>query len=391
MTVTTSTQSRKTRLEGEESRVSTAGGKSQLARLMRLVLLLQTERFPNARDLAERCEVSTRTIYRDIEILTRAGIPVSYRQEREGYQLSRGVALPPTGVDETEALALLVLARQWKGGDGLGLFRHVWSGAVKVVQSLSPEVRERVLSAVEGFDAVSERAAIPNARQAIHETILSSLASQRQLRMWYRDARSLADECTKFSLYRLLLHERHWYLLGRSSLHRRVEVIGVPWIQRAVLTDDAYVIPPRFSLDRHLGHAWGVGRDRVRYFVWLRFSRRVAPELNDIIWHPTERRVELADGRVDLQVLVDGIDEILRWVLGFGDQVEVIAPAELSVALFRVATNVARRHRPPRTAGTVSPTARDVESGHRPAEREAGAGAAAGQGERLTLETLRLE
>src|SRR5262245_29639521 len=105
-----------------------AGGRDQLARLFRLVMLLQTERFPNARELAERCEVSRRTVYRDLELLERAGLPVRYRQEREGYQLARGAFLPPSGVGEAEALALLVLARQWKGGDGLGLLRHAWEG-----------------------------------------------------------------------------------------------------------------------------------------------------------------------------------------------------------------------------------------------------------------------
>src|SRR4051794_35530628 len=112
-----------------------ATGRAHLSRLFQIVLFLQTERFPNARELAERCEVSRRTVYRDIELLEAAGIPVRYRQDREGYHLARGFFMPPTGVDETEALALLVLARQWNVGDGLGLLRHAWGAAVKVAQT----------------------------------------------------------------------------------------------------------------------------------------------------------------------------------------------------------------------------------------------------------------
>lgn len=322
-------------------------GRVQLARLFRLVLLLQAERFPNARELAERCEVSRRTVYRDLDLLAGAGIPVRYRQEREGYQLGRGFFLPPTGVDEAEALALLVLARQWKGGDGLGLLRHAWGGAVKLVQSLAPEVRERVLAAVEPFEAPADAStALPADRQAVHDTILTALSRLRQMRVWYRDAATLDDACTKFSLYRLLLHDRHWFMVGRSTLHRKVEVIGVPWVERVVLTDDPYEIPPRFRLVRHLAQAWGVCRDRVRYRVWLRFGPGVAPELNDTRWHPSERKVELGDGRVDVHYVVDGLDEILRWVLGFGDQVEVLAPPELRSKLFGTAVALARRHRP---------------------------------------------
>ena len=139
-------------------------------------------------------------------------------------------------------------------------------------------------------------------------------------------------------------------MVGRSSLHRRVQVIGVPWVQQVVLTDDPYTIPPRFQLERFLGQAWGVDREPVRYRVWLRFSRGVAPELNDVVWHRTQRRVVLGDGRVDLHFVVDGVEEVLRWVLGFGDQVEVLEPAELRHRVFQTAVGLARRHRPSRPA-----------------------------------------
>ena len=331
--------------------VGTTAGREQLTRLFKLVLLLQTERFPNARELSERCEVSRRTVYRDLELLAAAGLPVHYRQEREGYQLARGFFLAPTGVDEIEALALLVLARQWAGGDSLGLLRHAWGGAVKVVQSLPAEVRERVLAAVEPFEPPTSGAIdVVEGRPEIHETILAALSQFRQIRICYKDAGTLLENSTKLSIYRLLLHDGHWFMVGRSSVHRRVEVIGVPWVQKAVLTDDRSVIPPRFRLDRYLAQSWGVGRGEARYHVWLRFSARVAPELNDTIWHSSQKRIDLADGRVDLQFSVDGLDEIVRWVLRFSDQVEVLGPSELRLTLFRASASIARLHRPSRRA-----------------------------------------
>jgi predicted DNA-binding transcriptional regulator YafY len=334
-----------------ESRREDAGsicGRTQLARLFRLLLMLQSERFPNARELATQCEVSRRTIYRDVELLVEAGVPVHYRREQQGYQLAKGFFLPPTSLDETEALALLVLTRQWKGSDGLGLLRNARAGALKLVQALPTEARDRVLAAAEPFrsDAAPASDAMPGERQEIHNTILASITQSRQLRVWYTDSSSRARECTKFSPYRLLLHDRHWFLVGRSTLHRRIEVIGVPRVRKLVLTDDRYEIPPRFNLERFLAQAWGVHRNPVRYRIWLRFSEHVAPELIDTVWHRSQKTSILADGRVDLHFVIDGIDEILRWVLGFGDQVEVLAPSELRARLFEVSLGVARRHRP---------------------------------------------
>jgi predicted DNA-binding transcriptional regulator YafY len=82
-----------------------------LGRLIQLVVLLQTERCPNARRLAEVCEVSRRTIYRHLAALAGAGISVLYRSDRQGHQLAQNVFLQPPKMEQREALALLVSCR----------------------------------------------------------------------------------------------------------------------------------------------------------------------------------------------------------------------------------------------------------------------------------------
>ncbi len=67
--------------------------------------------------------------------------------------------------------------------------------------------------------------------------------------------------------------------------------------------------------------------------------------MNDVAWHESQKRVDLPDGRVELQFTVDGLEEILRWVLGFGTEVEVVSPPALRAELFRVAAGIARTHR----------------------------------------------
>jgi predicted DNA-binding transcriptional regulator YafY len=343
MSLTPANCSRRAGLRTGES--GSALGRAQLSRLFRLVLILQSERYPNARELAERCEVSRRTIYRDLDLLADAGITVLYVPERMGYQLARGVFLPPTHLEETEALALMVLSRQWEAGDGLGLLKHAWEGASKLVQGLPPDVRDRVLAAAEPFRPVSPPDETPPERRGVHEAILATITQLRQARLWYRDAATREEICTKFSLYRLHLVDREWLMVGRSTLHRHVVVIGVASVQKVVLTDDDYAIPPRFNPERYLARPVGNVLGEDSYHVWLRFSPRVNPELNDV-WCRGQRRVELADGRLDLLFVTDGLDEVLRWVLGFGDQVEVLAPLELRDQLFRVAAAMARVHRP---------------------------------------------
>jgi predicted DNA-binding transcriptional regulator YafY len=334
---------------GETSGSGAAGrAASQLPRLLELIVAIQSGRFPNARDLAERCEVSRRTIYRDLETMAAAGIPVHYRPDRQGYQLARGYSFPLPCLDEKEALALLTMARQWKGGAGFDLLRHARDGAVKLIQALPADVRNRVLTQAEPIPDESSRAALPRDRALVYDAILDALAQRLQLRIWYRDdtTASLAPDTTKLSLYRLVLARGIWFVVGRSTFHRQVCAFRIPWIERVKPTSDPYTIPPRFNLDRFLGMAWGMERGKDRHEVWLRFSSRVAPEIRESAWHRSQQITELPDRGADLHLVIDGLDEILGWVLGYGDQVEVLAPPELRQRVEAVAVRVARIHSP---------------------------------------------
>src|SRR3954452_17299742 len=198
---------------------STSSARAQLPRLLELIMAIQTDRFPNARALAERCEVSRRTIYRDLDTLAAAGIAVRYRSDRQGYHIARSCSLPPPSLDEKEALALLVLARQWKGGAGLDLLRHAHDGAVKLLQALPPEIRNRVLIQPQPVPDVANLSPLPRDRKLVYDAILEALADRLQVRIWYRDdpERSAAPETTKLSLYRLVLARGTWYVVGRST------------------------------------------------------------------------------------------------------------------------------------------------------------------------------
>ncbi len=319
-------------------------GHAQLARLFRIILILQSKAFPNARKLSETFEVSRRTIHRDIEALIDVGVPVKFRQERQGYDLTKGFFLPPLALEAGEALSLLVLARQSARGNGLGLARLAWSAALKSVESLPTDTRERTLATAEAFEDESlESVSLPR-REEVHGTILKSLASRRQLRLWYVERVSLEAECTKFAVYRVVLRGETWFLIGRSSLHRRIEVIGIPWVKQAVLTDEPYSVPERFTLKRFLGMAWGVDPSPIRYKVWLKFSARVAPEVSEDAHRRGLTPESQGDGSLELHFSVDGIEELARWVLGFGDQVEVVAPPELRDRILEVAQNLTRIH-----------------------------------------------
>jgi predicted DNA-binding transcriptional regulator YafY len=229
-----------------------AASRSPISRLLQLIVLLQTGRCPNARRLGELCEVSTRTIYRDLAILADAGFTVLYRPDRQGYQIARGQFLQPPRLEEREVLALLVLCRYWNQGDDLGLRRDAVHAVDKLVQSLPDPLRMRLSDAAEVLGGLSDPPSLEPGLAEFHGEILAALVQRKQVRLRVRERTEEEPLTTKMAIYRLTRVGPSWCLVGRSSWHCRVTLVAIDQIERVEPTADPYEIPPRFRLDRFL-------------------------------------------------------------------------------------------------------------------------------------------
>jgi predicted DNA-binding transcriptional regulator YafY len=318
--------------------------RSQLSRLVQLILVLQRGRCLNARELAEACEVSRRTIYRDLESLAQAGIPVRFIPERQGYQLASSFVFEAAPLGENEVVGLVLQAHGGAGFGGAALARSAREGIGKLLPSLPPESREHLVHLAEALVAWDGNAPGDTPRTSIAEVIVEALKTRRQLRISYLDSDGTTLHSTKLSLYRLVRSASSWYLVGRSTVHCEVRSFAFPRIEHAELMADRYTIPPRFNLERYLGLAWRVQRGPDRYDVRLRFSAGIAPEIRAGNWHRTQRLEPQEDGRLDLCLTVDGLEEIHPWILSFGADVEVIEPALLREHLSTVAYKLLRAY-----------------------------------------------
>jgi predicted DNA-binding transcriptional regulator YafY len=115
------------------------------SRTLRLLSLLQTHRYWPGAELADRLEVSVRTLRRDIDRLRELGYPVeASRGVDGGYQLAAGAALPPLVLDDEEAVALAVGLQTAAQGGVAGIAESSVRALAKVVQVMPPRLRRRV-------------------------------------------------------------------------------------------------------------------------------------------------------------------------------------------------------------------------------------------------------
>jgi predicted DNA-binding transcriptional regulator YafY len=184
------------------------------ARLLRLLSLLQTPRDWTGGELAERLEVSTRTVRNDIERLRGLGYPVhATRGAIGGYRLEAGAAMPPLLLDDDEAIAVAVGLRTAAGG-AVGGIEETSLRALSKLEQVMPSRLRRKVNALQTFTVLVPR---DERESTVDANVLTTLAAacrdHDRLRFTYHD-RERTTTRREVEPYRLVSWGRRWYLVA---------------------------------------------------------------------------------------------------------------------------------------------------------------------------------
>ena len=195
------------------------------------------------------------------------------------------------------------------------------------------------------------------AAKAVYQQLLAAISARRCVRIAYDSLTEWADIQTRLSPYRLLFSRRSWYVIGRSSLHRSVRTFNLGRVLSLQRLEDSYQIPRGFSLDRYLGNAWHlITEPGPDHEVLIRFSPLVAQNVAEVVWHKTQQVAPQPDGSLEYRVTVSGLSEISWWILGYGDQAEVLQPTKLRTIVAERAARMAALYAAPPAAPLPVPT-----------------------------------
>ena len=186
------------------------------ARLLRLLSLLQTPRDWTGLELAERLEVSPRTIRNDIERLRSLGYPVhATRGAIGGYRLAAGTTLPPLLLDDDEAVALAVGLRTAAGGAVTGIEEASLRALAKLEQVLPARLRSRV-NALQTHTLLVHQRPGPTVDPDVLTLLAGTCRDHQQLRFDYVDRRGGSSQ-RSVEPHRLVNSGRRWYLVAWDS------------------------------------------------------------------------------------------------------------------------------------------------------------------------------
>jgi predicted DNA-binding transcriptional regulator YafY len=304
--------------------------------------MLQSGPGKNASALAKAFNVGRRTIFRDLQALRDAGLPLEYDAKTERYYVSPSWAMPPSKLTDDEAFALIGLATEFGRNKALPFYDAAHNGAVKLERTLPKSLRRGLCRKTQVITirpgSLTEEL---GSKASVYQQLVAAISLRRAVKITYGSLTEWATIDTKLRPYRLLFTRHCWYVLGLSSLHREVRTFNVVRIQSIENLDEKYSIPQSFDLDRHFGNAWfmipGHGRES---HVIVRFKHLVAQNVAEVQWHKSQRTHFFADGSLEFHVTVSRLEEISWWILGYGDQAEVIQPARLRRIVCQRAKNM---------------------------------------------------
>lgn len=298
---------------------------SRLWRTLKIFTLIEGKPGITASELAENCEVSLRTVYRDINLLKLAGIPLYHDR---GYRVSEGFFLPPVHFDLIETLSLAMGAELLSRQKGTPFQRGVESAMEKILAVLPPAIRDAAAREAAHFNPAWEPTADYGKHLFVLEVLERGVNESRSVELTYYALSR--DETTRRRVdpYGFLFRSNGWYLVGFCHLRGEIKIFKVDRILQAELTEDSFEPPEDFSLREYMGDAWQVMRGEPRE-VEVLFSPQAAPFVKECTWHFSQRCSDREDGSAVLSFRVGGLEEICSWIMAFGGEAEVLEPPEL--------------------------------------------------------------
>ncbi len=306
--------------------------------------MLQGRRSYTANELSKELEVSRRTVFRDLQMLELAHIPYYFDAESNGYKISSHFFLPPINLTITEALAMLMLAGRTKGSSQMPLLSAGNSAALKLENALPGAIREHVGSVMSQMRLSLGPMSRHKDLQSMFDQLTEAIIKRCVCKLVYISFHEKKQITTTVHPLRLVFVGRAWYLLAWSSAHNEIRTFKLGRIRKLTLTGRQFT-PRDVNLDDYFGDAWSMIPEGRLYDVHLRFSPQVAGNVAEVGWHKNQRVEWRDDGSVDFHTRVDGLGEITWWLLGYGDQVEVIAPAALRKCVAKVASSIVNMYR----------------------------------------------
>lgn len=286
------------------------------------------------RELSRAASVSEKTTQRDLKALMQLGFPIEELVEefgRKKWRMKDGANLPtiPFTFDEAAALAM-----------GQRLLEPLadtifWESAQRAFKKIQAMLGRDALRHVERFAGMFHRAngakCDYRGKAEMIDAIMVGIEDSVAVKITYQSLSATEPATYVVEPYAFTYYRGALYVVGVRGGETKRRHWKIARMTRAEATGKKFQRPEGFDIGKHLADCFGIyqGDGDGNVEVKVRFASRVAPYVSESQWHPSQRIAKQRDGSVIAEFSLDGIEEVKRWIMGFGPHATVLAPAEL--------------------------------------------------------------
>ncbi len=306
------------------------GKRDRTARLLKIEhLLYQNKNGCSVEEICEKCEVSRRTIYRDLAALeSELKVPIWESGSKRG--ISEGYYLPPIRFSMLEAFNVFLAARL--------MFKYthkydenIASILTKLNSIVSPMLKRQIEQTIDLMQRQPRDEKLINNMTSLTEAWLSG----HQVLIYYRESKeSKIKQITIEPYFIEPSSERHSsWLIGYCPSSDSLMSFKFARIDSVKVTEKTYLIPADFNGSTYITKFWHTPplvEDPEEFAtIVLRFNSEAGKIVEEAIWHPSQVLIRQNDGSLLMTVKIAQTKQIQDWILQWGDDVEVLKPANL--------------------------------------------------------------
>jgi predicted DNA-binding transcriptional regulator YafY len=304
----------------------------QLTRQWKLVHLLAGHLGRTLAQLTSELGVAKRTVQRDIEVLSVAGFPITSETRNstvfwhfmEGFHASDPIALTLN-----EQMALYFSKGLFKPLQGTPIYESLETAIQKIGSQLPAQSFRFLRGLDQGISVSSFGWKDYSHSKEVIDALTRAVFHKFTVRILHRSPQRVRPIERDVDPYKLWYVNNGLYMVGHDHRENELRTFAVERIQSALVGNRRFEIPPDFNFEEFRKTAfnviWGEPQE-----VMIRFSPAQAPYIKERTWHPSQHIETEDDGSIVLTMHVADLDEVKRWLIGFGAEAEVIEPDELA-------------------------------------------------------------
>ena len=307
---------------------------NRIDRLSAILIQLQSKKVVRAVEIAERFEISLRTVYRDIRALEEAGVPIG-AEAGIGYFLMEGYNLPPVKFTKEEAGAILMATKLAEKFTDHSIQKNLRDALYKIRSALKLEEKD-YLESIENNIEVIQRPTGPSGSSFpdhFLSDIQSALAQNRIINFDYYS--NYNDTFTNRDIEPLSLcfYANHWHLIGYSRLRNDLRDFRSDRIMKLHVTEKYFSPKAHSGYDGYINSII-MGSDLQE--VQVRFTKKAARFISEYKFTMGFIEGYDVDEFEEMKFMTADLEIFGRWLLQFSDSAQVISPAKLRAMVIKL-------------------------------------------------------